>query len=236
MRLFFLICLLLSLSSSCFALAITDEHVDPFVVRLLDRTSGFTAAAALISIAATNPHDDQIRNDWKQHQKMPDRQAAVGDILGTGGPGLIIAASQYYFDADENNYKSHLRALAYTTIATFSLKYAFGRPRPGESKNRHSFPSGHTSTAFATATALTYSYGWRAGIVCYPLAAFVGLSRLADDVHWGSDVVAGAFLGFIIARASSYEKSNLTSSQNQIVIFPVLGPSFRGAGLAFSFQ
>ena len=236
MRLFFLIYMLLSLSSLCFASAFSDEHVDPFVVRLLDRTSGLITAAAVISVAATNPHDDQIRNDWKLHQKMPTQQTAVGDVLGTGAPGLLIAATQYYFDNDEDNYKSHLRALTYTTLATFSLKYAFGRPRPGESKNRHSFPSGHTSTAFATATALTYSYGWRVGAAAYPIAAFVGLSRLADDVHWGSDVVAGAFLGFIIARASSYEKSDLTSAQNQIVIFPVLGPSFHGAGLALSFQ
>lgn len=236
MRLFFLISTLLSFSCLSFASNFSDEHVDPFRARLLDRTSWMTTAAAIISVAATNPNDDQIRNDWKLHQKMTERQTAVGDVLGTGGPGLLIAASQYYFDADENNYKSHLRALTYTTLAIYSLKYAFGRPRPGTSTNRQSFPSGHTSTAFATATALTYSYGWRAGLFAYPLAAFVGLSRLADDVHWGSDVVAGAFLGFIIARASSYGYVETKSAQNPLILFPVLGPSIHGAGLAFSFE
>ncbi len=236
MRLFFLIATFLPFSCLSFASDFADEHVDPFVVRLVDRTSLITTAAAVISVAATNPNDDQIRDDWQLHQKIPERQTAVGDVLGTGGPGLLIAASQYYFDADENNYKSHLRALTYTTLAIYSLKYAFGRPRPGTSKNRQSFPSGHTSTAFATATALTYSYGWCAGLVAYPLAAFVGLSRLADDVHWGSDVIAGAFLGFIIARASSYGPVETKSAPSQLILFPALGPSFRGAGLVFSFE
>jgi membrane-associated phospholipid phosphatase len=59
-----------------------------------------------------------------------------------------------------------------------------------------SFPSGHATLAFATATALDRETraGW-VPLVAYPLAALVGWSRVRDDQHWTSDVVAGAALG-----------------------------------------
>ena len=87
---------------------------------------------------------------------------------------------------------------------------------------------------------MTYAYGWKAAIVAYPLATFVGLSRLADDNHWGSDVVGGAFLGFILARASSYDvqsDKNIEKNANQSLWFfyPDVGPDHQGASLVVSF-
>ncbi len=236
MRLFFLIALSLNISSQGLASPFSEKHIDPFLIRLSDKTTQVLLAAGTLSVLAVNPQDEEIRSNWKQHQKMPESQSAVGDILGTGGPGLVIAASQYYFDSNENHYQSHLRALANTTLATYTLKYSFGRSRPGGSRSRQSFPSGHTATAFATATALTYAYGFPAAAVAYPVAAFVGLSRLAVDAHWGSDIVGGAFLGFIIGRASSYEFREPSGLMTNIFIFPVAALDFQGVGLALSFQ
>jgi membrane-associated phospholipid phosphatase len=118
------------------------------------------------------------------------------------------------------------------------MKYSFGRQRPGNSDSHQSFPSGHTSVSFATATSLTYAYGWKAAVIAYPVAVLVGLSRLSDDAHWASDVVGGAFVGFIMARASSYDwddSSGATHSKTNLVFYPDFGPHEMGLGLTYRY-
>jgi hypothetical protein len=56
-----------------------------------------------------------------------------------------------------------------------------------------------------TATQLAMAYGWQAGLVAFPIAAFTGATRLSDDAHWFSDTVAGAFLGYLVGRATFYD-------------------------------
>lgn len=63
-----------------------------------------------------------------------------------------------------------------------------------------SFPSGHATTAFATAVVLALWYP-RGGAVFVGLAALVGLSRIALGSHFPSDVLAGALLGSVVALA-----------------------------------
>lgn len=95
--------------------------------------------------------------------------------------------------------------------ATSTLtKFAFGRPRPSESTDAAVFapfsgedalPSGHSTVAFALATALAddIQKTW-ASIGLYTLATGVAWSRLNDDRHWLSDVAAGAVLGITSAK------------------------------------
>jgi len=207
-----------------------------------DKTSLSLLAAGALSSLAVQPSDERLRDNWKNHQQMSRPIAAVGDFLGSGIAGTMILGGQYFFDDKKENWKSHARALIWESALVFAMKYSFGRPRPGNSKNVHSFPSGHTATAFATATSLTYSYGWKTGMLVYPVAVVVGLSRLADDAHWGSDVVAGAFVGFIMARASvldsrqnSVSTETLTKSSSQTTITPILSPEFSGIKYVYVF-
>jgi membrane-associated phospholipid phosphatase len=86
------------------------------------------------------------------------------------------------------------------------LKIASGRARPDRSPDdsddfspfsgADAFPSGHTTVAFAFASALDQeTHAAWIPYVAYPAAAAVGWARIAADRHWLSDVVAGAALG-----------------------------------------
>jgi membrane-associated phospholipid phosphatase len=95
--------------------------------------------------------------------------------------------------------------LVTAAILTTSLKYAVNRPRPFRTYTdidprvhvgRYSFPSGHTSAAFALATSITMAYPkWYVGVPAFVWAAAAGYSRLHLGVHYPSDVLAGALIG-----------------------------------------
>jgi membrane-associated phospholipid phosphatase len=89
-------------------------------------------------------------------------------------------------------------------------KLTFGRPRPSESldadgyvpfSGQEAMPSGHTTVAFALATALADDlHNTWASVGLYSIAAGVGWSRINDNRHWLSDVAAGAVLGITSAK------------------------------------
>jgi hypothetical protein len=213
----------------------SEKHVYPFLERAIDQNSQFIIASGAVSVFIVNPQDDEIRSKWKDHQKMSKDAAYAGDIMGSGAVGLLALGGQYYFDQDHDQWISHARALVWSTVFSSAMKFSFGRPRPGRSDDHHSFPSGHTTIAFTTATSLTYAYGWKAAAVAYPIATFVGLARLSDDVHWGSDVVAGAFLGFWAARASYYSTHEIEDAQMKSVFSPVISPDELGLRWSYSY-
>lgn len=80
-----------------------------------------------------------------------------------------------------------------------SIKHIAREPRP-DTGTRNSFPSGHTTTAFAGAELVRSEYGWGAGMGAYAIAVTVGFMRMYNDRHWFNDVVAGAGFGILSAR------------------------------------
>jgi membrane-associated phospholipid phosphatase len=84
------------------------------------------------------------------------------------------------------------------------VKAVVGEKRPNDPgplvaiPHSHSFPSGHTATAFAGASMLSY-FVPRAAPVFYVLAAAIAYSRLYVGVHFPLDVVAGAVIGVATA-------------------------------------
>lgn len=204
--------------------------VKPVLSKMSDSTSMYLWSAGVLSTLLVKPSDDQIRDSWRDHQTMSKSISSFGDFLGSSIPGVMIVGGQYLWDTDNENWKTHARALIWESAIVTAMKYSFARQRPGGSQSHLSFPSGHTATAFATATALSYTYGWKTAVVAYPLAMLVGLSRLADDAHWGSDVVAGAFVGFISARASVPDET-----YSKVAFIPFVGPEASGLTCVYSF-
>lgn len=92
-----------------------------------------------------------------------------------------------------------------SAFITTALKHAVKRNRPFEtysdidkaaSGGGYSFPSGHTSTAFATATSLSIAYPkWYVIVPSFVWASGVGYSRMHLGVHYPSDVFGGAIIG-----------------------------------------
>lgn len=83
--------------------------------------------------------------------------------------------------------------------ATQSMKHIISTRRPDNSDD-HSFPSGHTATAFVTATILHREYGHISPLVSiggYATAAATGILRIRKNRHWASDVAAGAGIGIL---------------------------------------
>jgi len=86
-----------------------------------------------------------------------------------------------------------LRALIVSQALTQGIKIAVQRDRPtGECC---SFPSGHSSAAFATASVLERHLGYRGALPTFAIAAYVATSRMHDNRHFLSDVLFGGALG-----------------------------------------
>jgi len=114
------------------------------------------------------------------------------------------------FASHDNNLKNEgLQtgvSLALTAIITYSLKAIVKRKRPylaypklitgKATETTYSFPSGHTSMAFATATALSLSFPkWYVIGPAYSYAILVAYSRSYLGVHYPGDILAGAIIG-----------------------------------------
>jgi len=130
---------------------------------------------------------------------------------------LIITATGYLSKDSLTLQKGLLVAgsfLVSTAIST-AMKYSFNRPRPFEtypneitkltSGGSPSFPSGHTSAAFSTATSLSLAYPkWYVITPAFIWAGAVGYSRMDLGVHYPSDVLMGALVGAGSAFLTDY--------------------------------
>jgi membrane-associated phospholipid phosphatase len=64
------------------------------------------------------------------------------------------------------------------------------------------FLRGHTTLAFAAATVYAMEYRNKPliPVLAYTAASLIGLSRITENKHWATDVVAGAALGYLSGR------------------------------------
>ena len=106
---------------------------------------------------------------------------------------------------------------------TLGLKLAVRRTRPDQGS--FSFPSGHASAMFATATVLQRRFGWKVGLPANGLAAYVAASRVQENRHYSSDVIFGAAIGIAAGQT-------IGRGAGRFVVSPVVVPG--GAGVTLS--
>lgn len=108
---------------------------------------------------------------------------------------------------------------------SIGIKRSVRRPRPEGSG--FSFPSGHTTVSFASATVLQQHFGWKIGAPAYAAATYVAASRVQMKRHYLSDVAFGAALGIVSGRAVTFGHSRTVRLE------PALTPGGAGASLTW---
>lgn len=78
----------------------------------------------------------------------------------------------------------------------------------------HSFPSGHTASAFAAAFAL-WLQNWKLGVPALVLAAFIAFTRLYLYVHFPTDVLGGLVLGLALGFFASWLVDSLANKSKK---------------------
>lgn len=159
------------------------------------------AAAALV-----HPADDEV-NQRLAGSTAAARFFAPGQYIGAVYTQAGVAVALYVYGrylmphaegVPRTNRVSHLgfdmlRAIIVSQALTQGIKHTVRRDRPtGECC---SFPSGHASVTFATASVLERHLGYRGAWPTFVVATYVATSRLHDNRHFLSDVVFGAAVG-----------------------------------------
>lgn len=189
-------------SASVAALTATDEPIQRFALKL------------------------NQRNEWVSDiSRTITRFGGVSEsfvLIGLGGYGFIDKNIKM-------QTTSLLASQAYLNSAVISavLKRVFGRQRPdrydinvdeaeptfhgpffGGGKDINgkrlntSFPSGHATAAFSAATVFAQEYKDRrlVPVISYTLASLISFSRITENKHWFTDILAGAVLGYLNGR------------------------------------
>ncbi len=193
----------------------------------------------IAGIAISTSLEDDIHGYFSQRNTSGTTETIItslGDAYFVG-PAVVTVLI-----LGHNSKNSRFQSFSYAltqgcllnTGMTASLKIATSRMRP-DSSNDRSFPSGHASNSFMTATLIHQFYGNKAGIISYSIAGIISASRLKKDVHWLSDVVAGASLGTIIGLTVS-RSLNAAGDQRLLEFYPAIVPSKKTFGLNLRIQ
>ena len=181
----------------------------PFRIKRKDLKPLLPLAAITVSLIATDRHlSSWVKNDGSLPAASRNTSRLVWGAYGVPvGLFLIGKASGNKYAAKTGRLA--FQALVNTEIVTFALKESFRRERPERNsgkgrffRNGNSFPSGHSSSAFAVATVISYRYKNNPWIKygSFALATVVALSRFSGRKHFASDLLIGSAIGYGIGR------------------------------------
>jgi len=204
------------------------QHQAPFFTK----KDALLAGAFVATTALMFPLDEHVAERLQDSSTQANRffkRASTG-VEVIASPGAYIIGGTLYavgrlgrWDRVADLGWHGTEAVFFAEGVTYVLKGTVGRGRPFLSKGEDpsdyhlmhgfksgdwtSFPSGHTSTAFAAAAAVTNETTrwwphstWVVGPLMYAGAASVGFSRMYHNKHWASDVALGAAIGTFSGR------------------------------------
>ena len=206
------------------------------------------AGIAAAGIGAAAALDQTIKSHVQAHRSAgADRFFSQYQNLGATWSFGLIGTFEVWGEAvgDTTAKNTAMDALTASIIGPgligTSAKYAVGRVRPNSATStfdfkpfsaNQSFPSGHACQAFAVATAISENYpAWWVRLLCYGGAGLVGYARIEQNAHYTSDVVAGAVLGWSVARQVVHRHDDLPNPKRLSWTPYVTG---NGGGLIFS--
>lgn len=218
----------------------------PFIVRqffddfaYLSSQPDFYALVGGLSVApvafhhAFDTESPEVAEDWGSSLGA-ERFFESGEVVGQAVVpvscfGVMwVTGKVAHSTSLESAGADFLRAQFTNGILTLAMKAAIGRRRPNGAP--YSYPSGHTSVSFATAGVVYGRYGPYWGIPAFVAASYVGLSRLQENKHYITDVIAGAILG-------GYVGIKLTRRSSAIRSLSVTPASIEGnPGLALALR
>lgn len=206
---------------------------------------------------------ERLQNPTNQENRFFERSATGVEYIASPG-SYVIGAGLYAIgrvggfkdvaDLGWHGTEAVLIASALTNVMKGMLgrsrPYVSGATRPRDFEfgggfgngDRKSFPSGHTSTAFAAAAAVTSEARrmWPASVwvvapAMYGGATLVGLSRMYHNRHWASDVVLGAAIGtFSGLKVVRYSHAHPDNKVDKLILNTAIIPTAGGgATLAF---
>lgn len=188
-----------------------------------ERSTWISGLAVTALVVGIGTNEDKIQQ-WVQASRSEKSDAVakivkpIGDIHYTF-PALTLLYGYGLAVEDPQLRSTALVALQSAVVAgafTEALKHLTHRHRPssagldssiwdGPSLSKHnlSFPSGHAAHSFAIATVLANQYRDTkiVPVVAYSLALTCSASRINDNQHWATDVIAGALIGHLVAKA-----------------------------------
>jgi membrane-associated phospholipid phosphatase len=171
---------------------------------------------AMAAIAAAHAADSRVRNHFVgsgpgsinggSKHTLQDALPAAALLVGTWGYAHLLGDSAGFRETG-----TMVEAAVLSVGTAYVLNFAAGRLGPDETTHPNrwtsggrSFPSEHTTAAFAIGTVLAESgndqYRWVRRVLGYGVGGFTLYERLHHDAHWLSDGVAGAALGAASAQ------------------------------------
>lgn len=195
-RIVILICLLQSLSGlSQSADTLTHKPYKQYILPASLLVGGLLTQGAI----SRNVRDEIVKS-------YPTFHAEADDIIQYVPFGLMFGLDAVGLKGKHKLGDQLILSALSVTLSqgiTQSLKYVIKYPRPDGDGNE-SFPSGHTTMAFTSATVLHHEFGEKSvaiSVLGYSAATATGAMRMLNNRHWLADVLFGAGVGIASTHA-----------------------------------
>jgi membrane-associated phospholipid phosphatase len=198
---------------------------------------GSIAPAALIGMGLYTIRDNGF---YSSHDASYDARKAFPAFSSSADdfvffiPVVGLYAFDYFSSQNRNEVGRQtmllLSSAAVMGAIVYPLKLSTNVLRPN-AKNDHSFPSGHTASAFVVAGVINQEFKDKSpwiSIGAYTVAGSTGVMRILNNAHWMSDVLAGAGIGLLSVHSVYFVHERFLKNR-KITLLPIT--PFGGQGL-----